>query len=242
MRISVCIGIVVALLAAHVWAAEQADDPVARVNGQAITQGELDRFARLLDPGGLAAQTGETQAKEVTPERRARALAALIDRRLLLAKARAVYMLDGSMERTLDAFAESEYKKLERRLGSKLKTVQLLSAQGLTVDEFKQLRVDQLLVAKLTWDEVYDVVTVSPTEVRRHYDLNREQYRAPKAVVYRQVFLAVGGHAAEHPRRTGHRCHRGEAQCRQQQVPGRAAHRRAAGRPTDLAAAGRRRA
>jgi parvulin-like peptidyl-prolyl isomerase len=67
----------------------------------------------------------------------------------------------------------------------------VLHDRGLTLQQFKELQTQTLLVARLLWREVYSEIKVSPAELRQYYDENVEEFRQPAKVRYRQILLPV---------------------------------------------------
>ncbi len=169
--------------------------PLARVNGHEITMRDVERHLRLSGaaeraaPGGGALPVAERE--EIAAERRRRALRELIERRLLYDAARAKYLAGRDAEDALAKLAEEELRKLERRVGSRLAARKLLAQAGLTVEEYKEMQLQNLLAAKLLWDEAHARARVAPAQVRRYYEEHRDEFVRPPAAVYRQVLFVV---------------------------------------------------
>ncbi len=184
----IVLRLVLAVLAAAGAGAQEPDGQVlARVNGQAITRADLDRHVRVF----YARLAAEQDSVTTGVFDRSRALEDLIDRRLLLQAAETEYLGEESISTSLKNLADEEYRKFEERSGSKLKAAAQLAALGLTVDEFKQIQTDEVLIGKFLWDEAQAKLSVSPAEIRRYYNAHPEEFTTPRTVIYRQAFIPV---------------------------------------------------
>ncbi len=154
------------------------EDPLVRVDGQVITRADL----RLPDVPG--------ERHEALHERTAQALAGAIDRRLLLTKAAEAFAAAGSTEDLLAELGNTELKRLSDRLGSRLKARRYLAERGLTVEQYKRARAEQLLVAKFLADTVLAGANVPPARIRRYYDEHIDEFKLPDRIAYRQIVLA----------------------------------------------------
>jgi parvulin-like peptidyl-prolyl isomerase len=181
-----------AVLLAAVCAARD-EEPVARVNGYPITARELDQQAGLAEGGGPPAwdplPMGPREREAAETQRRREVLEAIIERRVLYDLARDEYEIGEAAEKALERAAEDELSKLEDRLGSRLRAMEMLSQAGLTVEDFKDLQKQNLLAARLLWDKVYSQVSVSPADAREFYEEHTDRFVLPRAVLYRQILF-----------------------------------------------------
>ncbi len=172
------------------------EEPLARVNEHVITRGELDRFRGLRQPvPDLGPPLAE--AEQIEEHQRRQALQALIERRLLVQEARERYVSTEGYEQILESFGRRELERLEQELGSRLRMWQVLSERGLTAEQYRRMRIESLLIAKLLNEEVESVVEVGPRELRSHYRQNRQEFALPRRVLYQQVFFPVAEGASE---------------------------------------------
>jgi parvulin-like peptidyl-prolyl isomerase len=174
--------------------AAQRETPLARVNGKAVTRDDLRQFMRLnmmADAGRPAAPEQLAAWEEMEKQRKAQALQALVDRRLLVDAAREAYLTGEEAEATVREYAAQELRKFEDRVGSRLQARQMLLEMGLTAEEFKQMQGENLLVSRLLMDKVYDKIQVTPDEMRQYYRENREEFRHPHRLRYRQILFTV---------------------------------------------------
>jgi parvulin-like peptidyl-prolyl isomerase len=184
----------VGLCASLVGAALDDEEPLVTVNGSPIVSRDLDLYLAVavgeaaVDPDPLITPAREREGLML--RRRRRALSALIDGRLLLEKAKAAYLGGEDAQELFDRLAEDEMNRLETLKGSRLKASQYLAELGLTRDDYGRFQAERILVTKFIEDTVYSRVVVSPKEVRRYYDANRERFVVPRRIVYRQILLA----------------------------------------------------
>jgi hypothetical protein len=188
-----CLAAAVLLLAAPARADERDQEPLVWVGDRAVTRADLALFLQLSAAsaaGEVPADTAHARYEMPPPLEQREALEQLVHTRLLLAKAREKYVTSEQVEAVLERAAGAELRHFELRVGSPLKARLLLRDLGLTVEQYKKLRViEPMLIAQLLEDEVYAQVEVAPAEVRAHYDQNRESMRRPASVRYRQVLL-----------------------------------------------------
>jgi hypothetical protein len=166
-------------------------EPLASVNGQTITAGDLKHYMAL-QPDQLRPPAGSpiTQ-QELAATLARRALDALVERQLLLAPARQDFGESESAKTSLDAYAERQVRQLEDRAGSRMRARQILSEQGLTVEQYKQFQIDSALIGRFLWSKILSRVTVRPTELREYYEAHRDEFREPRTLVYRQILFTV---------------------------------------------------
>ncbi len=171
-------------------------EPLVRVNGHVITTADLERSLRL--QGAVAEQERlpgppDAEYEQLRAQRRKDALQGLIDRQLLLQKARKEYLGDVDIAGVMDALAEDQFERVCEQVGSRLRLQHLLSQSSVTVKEFKRRQAENLLINKLLLDEVYATVHVSPAQIRRYYREHRDEFTVPRTIVYRQMFFPVVG-------------------------------------------------
>jgi parvulin-like peptidyl-prolyl isomerase len=117
--------------------------------------------------------------------------------RLLYDLGKEEYFGSDTAQETLKKIGEEEWRKFQERAGSKMTAIQRLSEVGLTVDQYKELLVQNLVAGEYLREKVSARVSVSPTEIRAYYEDHREDFKVPQTVVYRQVLLTVVDKADE---------------------------------------------
>jgi parvulin-like peptidyl-prolyl isomerase len=184
------------ILAAVAFAAAGKDDEqLVRVNDHTITRGELDRFVRVSQAAAREALGSDAVAAAeldaLSARQKGQALEVLVDRRLLVDRARRQYVANEAVEKSLRALADQAFQRLQDRLGSRLKAADWLSARGLTAEQFKDLQAEDILIHTFVTDAVNRAVSVAPLEVRQQYEAHSEEFRTPRTAVYRQIFFPV---------------------------------------------------
>jgi parvulin-like peptidyl-prolyl isomerase len=185
IRILAALMVAIAGLAA----AEPEGEPLVRVNGQSITAADLDQYIALTQANSTS--VAPEASSELAGYRRREALRGLMDHYILLGLAREAYGEAATAEEALEEFAEEKQRKLEERVGSRLKAHGLLAEHGMSMSDYRQRRVDSALVDNLLWERVLSNLTVRPHEVRQHYRTHRDEFRQPRTVRYRQILLTV---------------------------------------------------
>jgi len=168
---------------------------LARVNEQDITVGDVESYVLMsFGPAGAAERSDDAATDvldEIRTRRKRQALEALIEKALLVQRAREEYLAGVASDDALKEYADRQFDRLARKAGSEQKARRFLASVGLNVEQFKKLQMDNLLASRLLWDKVLSQVRISPSEVRKYYEEHRLELRAPKKVVYRQIFLPV---------------------------------------------------
>ncbi len=196
-----CLAALLLLLGSALRAAQNEATPLVNVDGHVITAGELERYMAINPDQALLPTPGQDAPGEMADLRRQQMLRALVDRHLMVRAAREAYGTGPGAEERLDAYAEDQLRQFASRVGSRLKAYRVIADMGLSIDEFKQMHVDTLLAMRYLWDKALEPVAVRPAEVRRYYEENREQFRRPRTVVYRQILLTVADEAERTRRR-----------------------------------------
>lgn len=157
--------------------------PVAVVNGTVITAGELeDELNHLLI--SAASHTGMDQKKR--DELRKSALDELIVRELAYQKAKS----SGVTVPPLDLVAG--FRRIRSRYKSEKDFQQALAAEQITEQELRRRVERDLLLKKILQLEVEDKAKVSDTEVRKHYEDNKQKFVVPESVQCKGILIKIG--------------------------------------------------
>ena len=153
---------------------------VARVNGEEISRGDLERAVR-----GI-----ETQLKQRVPgDKRDGVIRGVLDRlinyRLLLQEARR----RGIEVPTADIDAQLE--GLARQFKTPEQLRDMLVMRGITVDMLREDARRDLRVAKLVALEAGNDVKIPVEDVRKFYDGNQERFRQPESIRASHVFVRL---------------------------------------------------
>lgn len=160
-----------ALVAAVLSPAEIIDRVVASIDGDPITQSEVEFYVREHGVSG-------------GPSREA--LAALVTERLLDEEAKARGIRIGSEE--IDQYIAGV--KLHRGLDDAAFEL-ALRERGMTIERYRNDVQAELEKAELIDREIRGRVSVSPEEVRRHYDKNADDYNLAERVELRMIMIPV---------------------------------------------------
>lgn len=181
-------GFLVVALAALLWAASPVgavvvDRIVATVDGSPITLFELERFLRL---------NGGVDPNAVSKEDRAKALDLLIGETLVRLESRQLGLSVSKQD--VDLYIE------EIKRGNDLDDATLseaLAQQGFTIETYKHQIAKELLKNQLVMRKIRDKVKVTPADVRKFYDDNKEQFAKAGSVHLRQIFFVLPPNANE---------------------------------------------
>jgi len=160
----------ITVLAAPRLPAEEINRIVATVDGEPVTAFE---FRAYLEDLGNPPQPEEVM------------LDSLITEKLLTKEAAA----KGIKVRDEDIDAYIEQVKTRNSLDDAGFEAALIQ-QGMDIESYRQRIRDELLRSQLVNQEIRSRVNVSPEEVERHYDANREEYRIGGGRTVRDIFFA----------------------------------------------------
>jgi peptidyl-prolyl cis-trans isomerase SurA len=180
MRVGAGILLALSVLLTPRAEAREINRIVATIDGDPITSREfqvyLDRVGRPPQPDGLM-------------------LDALITEKLLEKEAAAKGIV------VSDADVDGYVAEVKARNGlSDAAFVTALLQQGLTVEAYRQSIRDELRRAQLINQEIRGRVNVSPEEIQRYYDAQREDYRTSGGRTVRNIFFAVPPGAGDEER------------------------------------------
>ncbi|QAT17137.1 hypothetical protein BU251_05035 [Candidatus Velamenicoccus archaeovorus] len=175
------------VLAGFVWMAiwgavsaraERIDRIVAIVNGDVITQDELDMFTKmsLLDGEAEPAMKDETQRFRYFLDR-------LIEDRLILQEAKKMQL------KADEKIIEDRIKDIRFRAGSEMAFQQALASQGISLTELREKLKNQLLIYMAVQKEIKNKTQVSPREVTEYYEQHKDRFMVPESVVVQSIFV-----------------------------------------------------
>ena len=165
-------------LALALFAAQDPQKVVARVNDYNITQKELDRQIDTLIPRNyIHANVSREKREALAPE----ALEAIIQRRALVeyAKSRGYSVSDDELNERIGRYIKA--------FGSRERLEQRLAYSNMSFDEFKQALRDDILLEKLYNAEVK--VELSEDDLRRYYEENRHKFVLPPRYQAKAIYI-----------------------------------------------------
>jgi len=160
---------------------------VADVNGTKITKEELVRGAQAAQ--SKMARVGQRVA--LTPDFYKQVLDELIADRLLQQEAKAAGFSASGPE------IEARLAMIKAQLPSEDAYKQVLQANGVSDQRFKESLGKGILVEKYVREKLVPSVKISDDEVRKYYDGNRPQFAVPEAVHVRHILIKVEPGAAQ---------------------------------------------
>lgn len=159
--------------------AEKIDKIVAIVNGDVITEEELETFEKM--------ELMDAQAPDlrgVDPEEMSRTfLERMIEDRLIIQEAR---KLQAKPNETL---IEDRIKDIKFRAGGDVAFEKALSSQGLTLNEVREKLGNQFLIYAMVEKEVKNKIRISPREVTEYYEKHKADFMTPETAVVDSIFI-----------------------------------------------------
>jgi peptidyl-prolyl cis-trans isomerase SurA len=155
-----------------------ADRIVCTVNGEVITEKELQEFKQVLKFRISMERKDPQAAQQAFLEAEKQALDTLIEDRLLLTAARKnPYQIPDSM-------VTERLKEYRDRFKSEAEFEQSLVAQGIGIQELKEKIREQILVKAVVNDEVRSKITISPQEITAFYEQHIHEFTQDESVSY----------------------------------------------------------
>ncbi len=161
------------------------DKVIVVVNGETITQGELDAACEVMRQRLEANLTGDALTKEVEKSRK-EILNRMIEEKLVLSAAKKKKI------EVSDEEVELKMKDVKARFGSEDKFYEILKDEGISVNELKQNYADQIRVAKMVEMEVRKKIVVTPADIAEYYRVHKEDFREPEQVRLKNILIRPG--------------------------------------------------
>ena len=147
---------------------------VATVNGDPITLAEFqERFGR----------TGIKPEREAELEIKVEFLNRLIERKMMLIEAQRKRIKVGLPE------IDKKMEALRMEYGKDIKD--LLASQGVDFEKWKSDIWEDIMIERLIAREVNRRISVAPSDVRRYYQENSQEFEKPEQVRVRQIVVAT---------------------------------------------------
>jgi peptidyl-prolyl cis-trans isomerase SurA len=183
VRRALAVSAAVCLAATWAFAGDTVvEDIVVRINNQIITRSELERNrAQLLKEAqqqGLSATDATVQEKEKDLLRDA------IDTQLLVLKAKDLGI---SVENDLVKQLDDMRKQLDLDIMEALETE--AQKQGVSFEDFKEQRPNQLYTQRVLEQEVYPQIQVTTEEKKKYYEENKPQMELPEQVRLSEILI-----------------------------------------------------
>lgn len=158
--------------------AEKIDRIVAVVNGDVITQDELDTFSRMakLDDEAEPAFKDSKELEKFFLDR-------MIEDKLILQEAKNLQL------KTDENTIEDRIRDIRFRAGSETAFQQALISQGVSLAELRDKLKNQYLIYLVVQKEVKGKSQVSPREVTQYYEKNKSQFMSSDSLVVDSIFI-----------------------------------------------------
>jgi len=191
----------VVLIAASLAAASAADninvhvveEIAAKVNGDIITRGDLERKRAEVEAEAKRQGINGAKLAEVVNEEASNALREKIDTLLLVQKGKDLSIsVDGEVTRRL---AEIQ---VQQKISDPDKFHEFLAQQtGMSYEDFKLQMRDQLLTQKVIGEEVGRRIAVPEPEMHKYYDEHKAEFVREEQVFLSQILISTEGKSAE---------------------------------------------
>lgn len=181
----------VGLAVAHP-AAEIIEQVLVNVNGEIITKTELEqRQVQALRAKGLQPADDDALKKaieEITPE----IIGNYVDELLLVQRGRELgyKMTDEDFQRVVDNIRKENKLETDEAFQAALKQ------EGLTMEELRKSLEQQMIIARVTQNEVMAKVGVTEEEARKYHAAHKAEFTKPGTVTVRELMVNVGATAA----------------------------------------------
>ena len=190
-------SVVAALSFASAWAADKpvtivVEEIVAKVNGQIITRGELEKqkvsFEAEFRQQGMTGKALE----DATNRRMADGLRDQIDQLLLVQKGKELGVnVDADITRRM-AQIQSEQK-----IADPDKFHAFVEQQtGETFEDFKKMMSDQMLTQRVIQEEVYRNITIPKADIDKYYNEHKSEFVRQEMVALREILVSTGDGSA----------------------------------------------
>jgi peptidyl-prolyl cis-trans isomerase SurA len=166
---------------------------VAKVNGDIITRGELERSRQALELELKQQKVPEPKMQEMIKEREADALKDQIDQLLLIQKAKELSInVDAEITRELADI------QLQNKITDPDKFHQWVQEQsGMPFEDMKQQMKNRALTQRVIRQEVGGRITIPKTELLKYYEEHKNDFVRQEQVFLREILISSVGKTPE---------------------------------------------
>ncbi len=176
-----CILVFIIVSASFTYA-EVVDKIAIVVNGEIITQSEIDRLLAPIYEQYKTMYQAEELVKKLE-EARQRVVAQLIEDRLILTEAKKLNIEAGEAE------VEARIEEAKKRFPSKEAFESTLAEQHLTIKDLKARYAEQVMIRKLIDQKVGASIMVTPVDVANYYNSHIGEFVQPEEVKLRNILI-----------------------------------------------------
>jgi peptidyl-prolyl cis-trans isomerase SurA len=180
-RLSLVLAVLTCLPA--VAGAQVVEEIITRVNNQIITRSEFDRSKDQLKEE--VKQQDPAKADQLYAEREKDVLRDLIDQQLLLEKGK-----DLGLTGDTDLIKALDEMRKEMKLDSLEDLEKEATKQGISWEDFKQARRNQLITQKVIGEEVGGHLSITKEEAQQFYDEHKNQMQQPESIRLSEILVA----------------------------------------------------
>jgi peptidyl-prolyl cis-trans isomerase SurA len=170
---------------------EVVEEIVARVNNEIITLSDLERSRQLLRQE-LGQRTQGAELEHLYGEQEPDLLRDLIDQSLLVQRA-----LDRGLSVEADVIKRLDQIRQNMKLNSMEELERAMTAQGVSIEDYKQQVRNQLLAQMLIQRAVASNVFVDAEKVRQYYLAHREELIRPEQIHLREILVSTENYKSE---------------------------------------------
>jgi len=178
------------LMAAEVRIIEQI---VAKVNGDIVTQGELDRARQQLQMQLEADKVPPAEREQIMKEREADMLKDQIDGLLLIQKGKELGInVDADVTKRLADI------QIQQKISDPDKfRAWVQEAAGMPLEDLKQQMKNEQLKQRVLRQEVGGRISIPTPDLRKYYDEHKQEFVREEQVYLREIFIASAGKTPE---------------------------------------------
>ncbi len=159
------------------------EEIIARVNNQIITRSEFDRSKEQLKDE--AKQQDPANADKVYEEREKDVLRDLIDQQLLLDKGK-----DHDITGETELIKELDQMRKDMKLASLEELESEAKKQGISWEDFKQNKKNQIITQKVIGEEVGGHLSITKEEEQAFYDAHKNEMEQPESIRLSEILVA----------------------------------------------------
>ncbi len=167
---------------------EVLDGIAAVVNNEVVTFSQVRELVAAKERSAKETYKGEELVQKVK-EIRLAAINDLIDRQLILAefKSKGFQIPDYFIEERVTTIVREEFG------GDRSAFIRTLAAQGFTLERFRQLEKDKIIVQEMRRQAIKGNVTASDTQIAEYYRQHLEDYGTPEQLKLRTITVRRSG-------------------------------------------------
>lgn len=170
--------------------AEVIDGIAAIVNKDVVTISQVRELIGVRERSLREMYRGQ-ELEDKLKEMRLSAINDLVDRQLILQEFKKLQEKGASIpEYVLDDRLKAVIR--EEFGGDRAAFVRTLQAQGFTVTRFKEIERDKIVIQAMRQSKVDNNFVISPVQVQKYYDKNKNSYATPEQVKLRMIVIREG--------------------------------------------------